>query len=231
LPVQLDVTKEEQAHEAAALALKKFGRIDILINNAGYGLLGAVEEASAREVEGVFATNVFGLLNVTRAVLPQMRRQRSGHVINISLIGGYASHPGWGVYCATKFAVEGLTEALAGELAPLGIHTTVVEPGYFRTDFLDDQSLVRTAQRIDDYDATAGGTRAHAASVNHAQLGDPRKLATAMLTLVNAKAPPLRLPLGSDTVKGITEKNISVNAEVARWHDLAVSTDWSDEAS
>jgi NAD(P)-dependent dehydrogenase (short-subunit alcohol dehydrogenase family) len=231
LAVKLDVTREEQAQEAVALALKKFGRIDILVNNAGYGLLGAVEEASAAEVEGVFTTNVFGLLNVTRAVLPEMRRQRSGHVINISSIGGYASAPGWGVYCATKFAVEGLTEALAGELGPLGIHSTVVEPGYFRTDFLDDLSLSKTARRIDDYDASAGNTRAHAASVNHAQLGDPRKLATAMLALVNAPTPPLRLPLGSDTVKGIAEKNTSVNAEVARWHDLAVSTDWSDEAS
>lgn len=230
LPVQLDVTSEEQAHEAVALALKQFGRIDILVNNAGYGLLGAVEEASAGEVERVFATNVFGLLGVTRAVLPQMRRQRGGHILNISSIGGYASYAGWGVYGATKFAVEGLTEALAIELAPLGIHVTVVEPGFFRTDFLDEQSLVKTAQQIDDYAATVGATRSFAARVNHAQPGDPRKLATAILALVNAPTPPLRLPLGSDTVKRIAEKNSSVAAEVAQWHDLAVSTDWGDEA-
>ena len=132
----LDVTNEGQARDAAASAIEKFGRIDILVNNAGYGLLGAVEEASAIEVERVFATNVFGLLNVTRAVLPYMRSRRFGHIINMSSIGGYASSPGWGVYCATKFAVEGVSEALSIELAPLGIHATVVEPGYFRTDFL-----------------------------------------------------------------------------------------------
>src|SRR5262249_60189256 len=131
------------------------GGIEGLVNNGGYGLLGGVEEASAQEVQAVFQTNVFGLLNVTRAVLPLMRRQGRGHVINMSSIGGYASYPGWGVYCATKFAVEALTESLAAELAPLGIFATVVEPGFFRTDFLDARSLVATKQRIDDYDATA----------------------------------------------------------------------------
>src|SRR5262249_3422772 len=121
LAVALDVTREAEAHDAVKAALKRFGRIDVLVNNAGYGLLGAVEEARGREVERLFATNVFGLLAVPRAVLPQMRRQRSGHVINTSSLGGYASYPGWGVYCSTKFAVEGITEALAAELAPLGI--------------------------------------------------------------------------------------------------------------
>ena len=135
---RLDVTSEAEAHEAAGQAVKKFGRIDILVNNAGYGLLGAIEEASAAETTKLFGTNVFGLLGVTRAVLPHMRRQRSGHIINISSVGGYAGYPGWGVYGATKFAVEGISEALAGEVAPLGIKVTVVEPGFFRTDFLDE---------------------------------------------------------------------------------------------
>src|SRR5262245_37200175 len=125
LKLPLDVTNEPQARAAAARGIEEFGRIDVLVNNAGYGLLGAVEEASATEVEGVFATNVFGLLNVTRAVLPQMRSQRSGHIINMSSIGGYASYPGWGIYCATKFAVEGISEALSVELATLGIDATV----------------------------------------------------------------------------------------------------------
>jgi NAD(P)-dependent dehydrogenase (short-subunit alcohol dehydrogenase family) len=136
LAVKLDVTNETQAHQAAKLAVETFGRIDVLLNNAGYGLLGAVEETGAQEVQAVFETNVFGLLNVTRAVLPYLRQQGSGHVVNMSSIGGYASHEGWGVYCATKFAVEALSEALSDELAPLGIHATVVEPGFFRTDFL-----------------------------------------------------------------------------------------------
>lgn len=230
LPVQLDVTHEEQAHAAVAAALKKFGRIDILLNNAGYGLLGAVEESSGSEVERLFATNVFGLLNVTRAVLPEMRRQRSGHVINISSIGGYASYEGWGAYCATKFAVEGITEALALELAPLGVRATVVEPGFFRTDFLDDQSLVKTKNRIDDYADTVGVMRDFAAGANHAQPGDPAKLAKAMIAMVNAPTPPLRMPFGSDTVARIAEKNSQVAAEVQQWRDLAVSTDFAKAA-
>lgn len=229
LAVRLDVTSETEAHEAAAQAVKKFGRIDILVNNAGYGLLGAIEESSAKEVEQLFGTNVFGLLGVTRAVLPHMRRQRAGHIINISSIGGYAGHSGWGIYGATKFAVEGISEALAGEVAPLGIHVTVVEPGFFRTDFLDDSSLMRTALEIEDYHASVGKTRSHAADVNHAQPGDPRKLAKAFMQLVNAPTPPTRLPLGSDTVARIESKHAHVEKELAAWRAVATSTDWVEE--
>lgn len=228
LAVKLDVTNEAQAHEAARAAVKKFGRIDVLVNNAGFGLLGAVEEASDAEVQRVFGTNVFGLLNVTRAVLPHMRRQRSGHVINISSVGGYAGYPGWGVYGATKFAVEGLSEAMTAELAPLGIHVTVVEPGFFRTDFLDDQSLSRTRQEIPDYIDTVGKTRNVAADVNHAQRGDPSKLAAAFMKLVDAKTPPTRLPLGSDTVERIEAKNAHVEKELAAWRSVSISTDWTE---
>jgi NAD(P)-dependent dehydrogenase (short-subunit alcohol dehydrogenase family) len=231
LAVALDVTDEAQAFEAAGAAVKRFGRIDVLLNNAGYGLLGAVEEAGASEVESVFRTNVFGLLNVTRAVLPHMRRQRSGHVINISSIGGYGSYPGWGVYCATKFAVEGLTESLAIELAPLGIAATVVEPGFFRTDFLDDTSLSRTAHEIADYAETVGAMRSFAAGANHAQPGDPTKLAKALIVLANAPKKPLRLPLGSDTVAMIEDKNAKVAAELAEWRALALSTDWDAQVA
>jgi NAD(P)-dependent dehydrogenase (short-subunit alcohol dehydrogenase family) len=228
LAVRLDVTSEAEAHEATAAAVKKFGRIDILVNNAGYGLLGAIEEASAKETEKLFATNVFGLLGVTRAVLPHMRRQRSGHIINLSSVGGYTGYPGWGVYGATKFAVEGISEALAAEVAPLGIHVTVVEPGFFRTDFLDETSLARTAQQIDDYRETVGKTRAHAADVNHGQRGDPRKLAKAFMQLANAANPPTRLPLGSDTVQRIESKNAHVEQELAAWRNVATSTDWTE---
>jgi NAD(P)-dependent dehydrogenase (short-subunit alcohol dehydrogenase family) len=228
LPVALDVTRDDQAHAAVAAAVKRFGRIDVLINNAGYGLLGAVEESSADEVQKVFATNVFGLLAVTRAVLPQMREQRSGHVINLSSIGGYsAAFPGWGVYCATKFAIEGISESLAVELAPLGIKVTVVEPGFFRTDFLDDSSLSKVQQPIGDYHESVGATRTMAADYNHQQPGDPAKLAVAMLALVNAKNPPLRLPLGSDTVARIEAKNASVAQELQQWRELALSTDFA----
>ena len=229
LATRLDVTSEAEAHEAAGQAVKKFGRIDILVNNAGYGLLGAIEEASDAETQKLFGTNVFGLLSVTRAVLPHMRRQRSGHVINISSVGGYTGYPGWGVYGATKFAVEGISEALSGEVAPLGINVTVVEPGFFRTDFLDDSSLSRTAEVIDDYHESVGKTRAHAADVKHGQRGDPRKLAQAFLKLVDAKNPPLRLPLGSDTVERIETKNAFVARELAGWRSVATSTDFTND--
>ncbi|WP_095111493.1 oxidoreductase [Pseudomonas sp. Irchel 3H7] len=228
LAVRLDVTREEEAHQAVAEGIKRFGRIDVLINNAGFGVLGAVEETSASETERLFATNVFGLLNVTRAVLPHMRAQRSGRVINISSIGGYQAYMGWGVYGSTKFAVEGITEALHQELAPLGIQTTVVEPGFFRTDFLDEQSLIKTRLELADYDETVGKMRAFAEAANHAQPGDPLKFAEAMLALVNAPTPPQRLALGSDTVARIEAKNRLVAQELAEWNELALSTDFAN---
>ncbi|WP_432216936.1 oxidoreductase [Pseudomonas kribbensis] len=228
LALRLDVTREDEAHQAVAEGIKRFGRIDVLINNAGFGVLGAVEETSASETERLFATNVFGLLNVTRAVLPHMRARRSGRVINISSIGGYQAYMGWGVYGSTKFAVEGISEALHQELAPLGIQVTVVEPGFFRTDFLDEQSLVKTALVLPDYDETVGKMRTFAEAANHAQPGDPVKFAEAMLALVNAPNPPQRLALGSDTVARIEAKNRLVAQELAEWNELALSTDFKD---
>ncbi|WJN60744.1 oxidoreductase [Pseudomonas sp. SO81] len=225
--VRLDVTKEADAHQAVAEGIKRFGRIDVLINNAGFGVLGAVEETSASETERLFSTNVFGLLNVTRAVLPHMRRQRSGHVINISSLGGYYAYMGWGVYGSTKFAVEGISEAMHQELTPLGIKVTVVEPGFFRTDFLDEQSLVKTALELPEYDETVGVIRRFAKAANHAQPGNPIKLAEAMVTLVNAPNPPLRLPLGSDAVERIKAKHELVEAELAEWRELALTTDFA----
>lgn len=228
LAVRLDVTSEEEAHQAVAEGIKRFGQIDVVVNNAGFGVLGAVEETSAKETERLFATNVFGVLNVTRAVLPHLRRQRSGHIINISSVGGYQSFIGWGVYCSTKFAVEGISEALHQELAPLGIRVTVVEPGFFRTDFLDEQSLIKTALELSDYDETVGKMRQFAEGANHAQPGDPLKFAEAMLTLVNAPNPPQRLPMGSDTVAIVGEKNRLVEAELLEWKELSISTDFKD---
>lgn len=226
LAVRLDVTNEEEAHQAVAEGIKRFGRIDAVINNAGFGVLGAVEETSASETERLFATNVFGVLNVIRAVLPHMRRQRSGHIINISSIGGYQAYMGWGVYGSTKFAVEGITEALHQEVSPLGINATVVEPGFFRTDFLDEQSLIKTKLELSDYDGTVGAMRQYAEAANHAQPGDPVKFAEAILTLVNAPKPPQRLALGSDTLARIAAKNRFVDTEIAEWKDLALSTDF-----
>ncbi|MHC5613267.1 MAG: oxidoreductase [Nostoc sp.] len=226
LTLNLDVTDEAQVQAAVAAALERFGQIDVLVNNAGFGVLGGIEETSAQEVEWVYRTNVFGLLNVTRVVLPSMRQRRSGYIINLSSIGGYRSYPGWGIYCSTKFAVEGITEALHDELAPLGIHATVVEPGYFRTNFLDSSSLQRTAMQIPDYAETVGKTRKIASERNYQQQGDPTKLAQALLEIVNADTPPLRLPLGTDTLEAIAQKNAYVEQETAKWRTLSESTNY-----
>ena len=228
LVVALDVTNEEQSKQAAAKAVEHFGRIDVLVNNAGYGLLSAVEEATAEEVKRNYDTNVFGLLNVSRAILPYMRKERSGHVINVSSVGGLSAYFGWGVYGSTKFAVEGLTEAMALELAPLGIHATVVAPGFFRTNFLDESSLIRTANEIADYQETVGNMRTFATEVNYKQPGDPEKLAQAFIKLAASENPPVHLPLGSDTLQRFREKTASFEKEIEQWHDVIVSTDHDD---
>jgi NADP-dependent 3-hydroxy acid dehydrogenase YdfG len=230
IKVALDVTDEEQGKAAVGTSLAQFGRIDVLVNNAGFGLLGAVEEASAREVETLYRTNVFGLLNVTRAVLPAMRTQRSGYIINMSSDAGYLAGPGWGLYASTKFAVEAISEALHAELAPLGIHVTAVEPGFFRTEFLGANSLTTTAKRISDYAPTAGKMLELAAQRNGQQPGDPRKLAQALIQVARASVPPLRLPLGPDTLARIAEKHALVEAETAKWRELSQSTDFDDAA-
>jgi len=230
LPTPLDVTNEAQAREAVSATIQRFGRIDVLVNNAGFGLLGAVEEATAEEVEKVYGTNVFGLLKVSRAVLPYMRKQRSGHIINFSSVGGYRSSPGFGVYCSTKFAVEGLSEAMAAELEPLGIKVTIIEPGYFRTDFLDDRSLTVSPTSIEDYSATAGVVRSKAKKVSHNQPGNPEKLAVELVVLAGREDAPLRMPFGSDAVDAIEAKNVSVTEELEKWRSVSITTDFEQVA-
>ncbi|MFE0454164.1 oxidoreductase [Streptomyces sp. NPDC058914] len=228
LAVALDVTDEVQAREAVEAAVERFGTIDVLVNNAGRGVLGAVEETSDAAFRSVYDTNVFGLANVTRAVLPVMRRQRSGRILNLSSIGGFASAAGFGVYCSTKFAVEGLSEAMRAELAPLGIHVTIVEPGYFRTDFLDATSLLTEGRIISDYADTAGAVRQAVPGLNHAQPGDPVKGATAILALADVADPPLRAQLGSDCVAAMDRKIAQLREETDAWRELALSTDHDD---
>lgn len=227
LALALDVTDEAQAIAAAEVAIARFGSIDVLLNNAGFGLMGAVEEASATEVEAVYRTNVFGLLNVTRAVLPHMRAAGSGRILNISSIGGYRGAAGFGVYSSTKFAVEGLSEALHAKLEPLGIHVTVVEPGYFRTDFLDATSLSVSPTIIEDYAGTAGRVRNVATGLNHSQPGYPSRLAQVLIEFADATNPPVRLPLGSDTVAAIEAKHLSDAAILSDWRQVSVSTDFA----
>jgi NAD(P)-dependent dehydrogenase (short-subunit alcohol dehydrogenase family) len=226
LAVRLDVTDEQQAAKAVATGVERFGRIDVVVNNAGYGLFGGVEEISDTEARALFDTNVFGLLNLTRAVLPTLRVQGSGRIINIGSSAGFASSAGRGLYSASKFAVEGLTEALRAEAAPLGIHVTVVELGSFRTNFLTTDSRREVAESISAYADTVGKLT-EAIEVGHGrQPGDPVKAAAAIRHLATVGQPPLRLHLGSDCVSLVEGKLATVAEELGRWRDLALSTDF-----
>ena len=228
LVVTMDVTDEQQIKEAVQQALGHFKQIDVLVNNAGYGLLAGVEEASNEEVKQNYEVNVFGTLNVIRAVLPSMREKKAGHIINISSVGGLGAYMGWGLYGSTKFAIEGITEALAMEVAPLGIHATVVAPGFFRTNFLDESSLFSSKKIIADYADTVGGMREFAAKVNYQQPGDPKKLAQAFITLAHAENPPVHLPLGKDTLERFRSKTAAFEKDIANWYDVITSTDHDD---
>jgi NAD(P)-dependent dehydrogenase (short-subunit alcohol dehydrogenase family) len=231
LVVTMDVTDQVQISSAVAQGLARFGRIDVLVNNAGYGLLSGIEEATDKEVKQNYEVNVFGALNMIREVLPVMRKQRSGHVINVSSVGGLGAYVGWGLYGSTKFAIEGITEALALEVAPLGIHATVVAPGFFRTNFLDGSSLISSKQVIEDYGDTVGAMRDFAAKANRQQPGDPEKLAAAFVKLANAEQPPVHLPLGNDTLQHFRAKTAAFEQDIADWYDTITGTDHDDVAA
>jgi len=224
LTLPLDVTSAGQAAAAVSATLARFGRIDALVNDAGRGLLGAVEEVSDAEARAVFDVNVFGLLTVTRAVLPVMREQGAGTIINISSSGGFVGRAGWGVYCATKFAVEGLSESMGHELAPLGIQVTAIEPGAFRTNFLDGSSLLAAEARIGDYTATAGATRRWAKQTNYAQPGDPVKAAKVIVDLAGRESLPERIQLGEDCFTAVAGKLARTARDQARWREISIST-------
>ena len=225
LTASMDLRDMGEISTVVERTIKKFDRIDVLVNNAGYGVTGAVEEASDAEIANVYETNVFGLLRVTRAVLPHMRKPHSGHIVNLSSIGGLTGMPGWGIYNSTKFAVEGLSEALAAELAPLGIGVTIVEPGPFRTDFLGG-SLVKAANKMPDYEATAGKTRASAAERNRKQQGDPALAADAIVQAVTSPNPPLHLILGKFAYDRMTQKLQDFRKEMEAWRELGLGTDF-----
>ncbi|OKH53967.1 short-chain dehydrogenase/reductase [Calothrix sp. HK-06] len=223
--VQMDVTQEDQVQEAVKQGIARFGQVDVLVNNAGFGMVTAIEEATDAEVRKQYDTNVFGLLNVTRAVLPYLRQQKSGHVINISSLFGYDAVPGWGLYGSTKFAVEGISKGLAIELAPLGIHVTAVAPGLFSTDFLSTESYVVPKTIIDDYQATVGPMRSGAEALHGNQPGDPKKFAAVILQLANTEHPPLHLPVGKDTVAMYQSNAAKMAREIEAWLPVATSTD------
>lgn len=223
--VTMDVTNEAQVKAAVAEALGKFGQIDVLINNAGYGLLAGIEEASDAEVRKQYDTNVFGLLNVIRAVLPSMRQRRSGHIINISSLFGYDAIIGWGIYGSTKFAVEGISKGLAQEVAPLGIHVTALAPGLFSTDFLGKASYQESANKIADYDETVGQVRHVPEQFHGQQPGDPVKLAQVVIQIAHTAQPPLHLPVGTDAVEMLKNNAAKMLEESARWQEVSFSTD------
>lgn len=224
LVLKLDVTVEADALAAVTAAEARFGRIDVLLNNAGYPLLGALEECSNAEVEAQFRTNVFGLMSVTRAVLPLMRRQGSGHIINLSSMAGYKGWPGSSAYSASKFAVEGLTESLAAEVAPFGINVTMLEPGYFRTELLSANSLGLAVKELPEYDAITGQMRRQISGVSGKQPGDPARLVQAVRSIVGIANPPLRLALGADAVEVAEQKMADWREELERWRELSSAT-------
>ena len=226
LAVTLDVTNETEVKAGVAAAIEKFGRIDVLVNNAGYGLLAATEEASAEEVRKQYETNVFGLLNVTRTVLPQMRKQGSGHIINISSLFGYLNNvPGFGLYGSTKYAVEGISEGLAIELKPLGIRVTAAAPGLFRTEFASAESYQRSTRVLDAYKDTVGAVRSNMQHFDGNQPGDPAKLADVIVRVADSENPPLHLPIGGDAVTNFRDKTSQMEKEVEEWENISTGTD------
>jgi len=221
----LDVSNPRQVGEAVAQAEKAFGRIDVLVNNAGYGYLAAVEEGEDDEVRAMFETNFFGLVALTKRVLPGMRSRGRGHIVNISSVGGFIGNPSGGYYNATKFAVEGLSEALAKEVEPLGIRVTVIEPGPFRTDWAG-RSLKQTRHPIEAYVQTAGARRAEITGRSGKQAGDPERAADAIVKIVESPAPPLNLVLGKDGLERVRAKFGKLLSTIDQWEAVTLSADF-----
>lgn len=225
LVLQLDVTDQAQVEAAVPAAMARFGAIDVLVNNAGIGYFGAIEESEDAEVRRMFEINVFGLAAMTRAVLPVMRRQRRGHIINIASIAGIRGFPGVGFYNATKFAVVGLSDALSQEVAPLGIRVTVVEPSGFRTDWAG-RSANEAPAEIADYAETAGKNRRTIREASGRQPGDPVRAAGAIIAVAEADHPPLNLLLGRAALKGARLKLDAMRAEFDAWAEVTVGADF-----
>lgn len=225
LPIEVSLTDETSVSAAIAEATEKFGRIDVVVNNAGYGILGAVEDTSTSDIRAMFDVQLIGTWNVIRAVLPQMRAGGSGHIINVSSIVGLLAFPGWGLYSAAKFAIEGLSESLAAEVADFGIGVTIVEPGYFDTAFLTDDSLVLTGDSSGAYPAIRDMIAVHKAMPG-TQPGDPARAAAAFVAIAQRESGPLHQQIGSDS-SGIAEsKADSLKADILAGRELAQSTDY-----
>jgi len=223
LTAAVDVTDEDQVAAAVAGTLAGFGRIDIVVNNAGHGSVGAVEELDLADLRDLMEVMFFGAVAVTKAVLPHLRAQGSGAIVQLSSMGGQLGVPGFGAYCAAKFALEGLSEALAAEVAPFGVRVLIVEPGAFRTEF-GGQRMHRS-KVIEAYTVSTGATRAAVDAMDGAQPGDPRKAAQAILRVLDSPDPPLRLALGNDAVDGIAAHHERLRADLTGWEKLSRAMD------
>jgi NAD(P)-dependent dehydrogenase (short-subunit alcohol dehydrogenase family) len=227
--LNLDVTNPAQIASVAKQAIAVFGQVDVLVNNAGYGLNGAIEEVSEDEFEPMFQTNIYGVIRTTRAFLPHFRQRRSGHIINFSSISGLIGSAGWGYYNASKFAVEGFSEALADELKPIGIRVTVIEPGPFRTDFLGRSGKLAKLE-LPDYAKTAGKAREYLRTQAGKQPGDPQKAVEAIIQVVDSPEPPLHLLLGKIALKRFRGKLAQWQKEIAAWESVTTGADFPEIA-
>ena len=220
MALKVDITRPEEINQAAKFIESEFNRLDVLVNNAGFGFAGAIEETSISEAKEIFEANFFGALRVTQSLLPLFRKQQSGHIIQISSHGGIKAFPGFGIYNASKFALEGFSEALAAEVSPHGIKVTLVEPGPFRTNFAGS-SFREPANILEAYAGTAGTFRERMKQVNGKQEGDPVKAAQAIINITNSENPPLRLPLGKVALATIASKLESVQRDLEATRDMA----------
>ncbi|MDB4943281.1 MAG: short-chain dehydrogenase/reductase [Labilithrix sp.] len=228
LSLEVDLLDAGSVRDAVAATLGHFGALDVVVNNAGYGQLGTIEELSDAETRKNFDVNVFGLLNVLRAVLPHLREKRTGHIFDISSIAGFVGgFSGWGIYVATKFAVAGITESLHADLAEHGVHVTLVYPGYFRTAFLEQGSLALPESPIAAYAAARASHAQHVEEINSRQPGDPERLAGVLVETAASASPPLHLFLGSDAFAMATQKLDGLRAELARHEAVSRSTDFA----
>jgi NAD(P)-dependent dehydrogenase (short-subunit alcohol dehydrogenase family) len=228
----MDVTDEEQVKIAVNKAFDHYGKLDVVVNNAGYSILTAIEEASDREAREQYNTNVFGVLNVLRAVLPYLRQQRSGHIINMSSLFAFDVIPGWGLYASTKLAVEGISAGLSKELGPFGIKVTVIEPGLFTTNLTSNKSYRIAANSINDYKQTmVGYIKSQTDSFHGTERGDPAKLADIVIMLSRSERAPLHLPIGADAIAHYETKIKQLADDIDAWRNLTMQTDHASETS
>lgn len=226
--LQLDVTKPAEIESVAKEAIAAFGHVDVVVNNAGYGVNGAIEEVAEDEFEPMFQTNIYGVIRTTRAFLPHLRERRSGHIVNFSSIGGLIGGAGWGFYATTKFAVEGFSESLAEEMKPLGVRVTVIEPGPFRTDFLGRSGKL-AAREIADYAQTpAAKAREYLRTQSGKQVGDPQKAVEAVIAVVDSPEPPVHLILGNPALKRFRNKLAQWEKEIAAWEHITTGADFPE---